>query len=1492
MKRILHYSLFAFFLFQLSEVRGQASVCPTVNAGADQTVCPGQCVNLTAAIQGTLQTNTYTGAVVPYSPYSYTTGTPVLVNIDDVWTPVINLPFCFQFFGNTYNQMVIGSNGLISFNTAYAGGFCQWAFATAIPTNTVPINAIMAPYHDIDPSIGATSDTRFATYGTAPCRQFVISWYNVPMFSFACNSQLASQQIVLHESTNVIDIYIGNKPLCSSWNGGLATEGIQNATGTVAFWYPGRNASQWATTNSGYRFTPAGAPNYTLTWAGPLGPLGSGNPITVCPTTTSTYTATITNTTCAGPIVVTDQVTVFTTGGGITTSGSQTNVTCNGQCTGSATVNITSGSGPFTYAWAPSGGTAATATGLCAGTYTCTVTNTVGCMTTQTFTITQTPAISIVPTQTNVLCNGQCTGVATATASGGTGVYTYSWAPSGGSAATATGLCIGTYTCTVTSGPVGCTATQVFNITQPTAITSTMASTPAMCSVSNGTASISASGGTGVLTYNWTPGNPTGDGTANITGLAAGVWTCTVTDANGCTHTNTVNVASTSGLTATIASTNALCFGSNGSATASPVGGTGPFTYAWTPSGGTGSTASIPVGSYTCTVTDIGTGCTTTVTVSITQPTAVTATINGSPVLCNGGATGTATVTPGGGVGSYTYAWTPSGGTGATATGLTATTYTCTVTDGNGCTAIATFAVTQPTALSASTSFTQSTCGAANGSASVVVSGGTGGYTYSWLPSGGTAATATGLLAATYTCTITDANNCTMTSIIVVTSANSPLVSILSSTNLSCFGGNDGSATATSTGGTTPCTYFWSNADPDSIAGNLIAGQYTVTVTDANGCSSTTTVSITEPPALTSVISGTDILCFAGTTGDAQVTGTGGTGAYTYLWSPLGGTTSNAAGLEAGTYTCIITDANGCTTNSTITLTEPPLLTVASAGFNVSCFGSCDGQLVAIPAGGAPNYTFVWSAGCTTPSCNNICSGQYTVTVTDANSCTTSSTTTVTEPTAITIVTAAVDAHCNLADGSASAAGAGGTGTLLYQWIGGPATANYNSIVSNTYSVIVTDANGCADTATAIVNNLNSVTAALNTSTNLTCFQSADGSIDIDATGGTPNYTYVWSPSGSATDISTGLPAGVYTVVVTDASGCIATVTTTITEPTLLTVQASANPTAVCIGTPVQLTATPAGGTPIYVSTWNPGALVGNIQNIVPAATTTYTVDVVDANGCTASSTILVTVNALPVAIVGSDVTSGCAPLCVNFDDLSTIVAGTITGWSWDFGDQSSSTQQNPSHCYGLPGNYDVTLTVTTSDGCSQTIVMTNYIQVFALPVAAFIAGPQPTTVLNPTITFTDSSTNASSWNWNFGDLVNSSSTDQNPTFTYVDPNCYVVTLEVTSTDGCMDTTDQIICIGPDVIIFVPNTFTPDDNGLNDLFTPVTFGIDPDKYEMWVFDRWGNVIFYTDDLNDGWDGKVLGSDQLCQEDTYVWKILAKDVLDKRHELIGHVNLIR
>ncbi|TND05128.1 MAG: PKD domain-containing protein [Bacteroidetes bacterium] len=610
---------FFVFLLMLSFVSGQvlaqASACPQVNAGPDQTICGG-CTTLNATVQGTVGTTSYTGTAIPYNPYPFTGGNPVLVNIDDIWSGVVNLPFCFEFFGNTYNQYVIGANALITFDLTQANQYCQWPINNAIPSNQNPMNSIMAPFHDIDPSVGtptSATDINWQVYGTAPCREMVINWTDVAMFS--CNQMIANSQLVLHESTNIIDIYIQDKPLCSSWNAGAAIEGIQDASGTVAYFVPGRNyPTQWAATNDGYRFMPSGAPNYTVQWLDPSNNVvGTGTSITVCPTQTTTYTAVLTNPTCSTTVVVSDPVDVNISAGSLNVTPASVNPGC-GVCTGSATATASGGTPPYTYQWQPSGGTGSTESNLCPGTYTCIVTESGGCQSTVTFNLTAPPAFNTAMSSTTASC-GSNNGSATATVAGGTGPFTYSWAPSGGSNATASNLAPGTYTVTIADAG-GCTQTStvtVGNVGMNVASAQTTASCYGVC---DGSATVTPSNGTPPYTYQWQPSGGTG---VTETGLCSGIYTCVVSDGAGCVTTMTFTIMQPQMLTLTMSGDTSVLEGSSTIISATPSGGTPPYTVTWDnglANGQSNSVSPSEVTTYNATVTDAN-GCTATMPVTI-----------------------------------------------------------------------------------------------------------------------------------------------------------------------------------------------------------------------------------------------------------------------------------------------------------------------------------------------------------------------------------------------------------------------------------------------------------------------------------------------------------------------------------------------------------------------------------------------------------------------------------------------------------------------------------------------------------------------------------------------------------------------------------------------------------------------------------------------------------------------------------------------------------
>lgn len=248
----------------------QAPGCPSLEAGpaptfstGDTTICSPTNLTLTANVFHVGYTNTYTVSSIPYAPpYAFTAGTAIPINQDDYFGPVVTLPFEFCFFGQSYSQLVVGANGIISFDLTEANQYCAWSFSNTLPSATLFTNAIFGAYHDIDPSVCGIF--RYGVVGAYPCRSFIMNFDHICHFS--CNSLQSTLQVVLYEGTNVIEVHILNKPTCSSWNSGNCVIGIQNAAGTAAFVPPGRNTGPWTAANEAWRFTPNGTPSYTISW--------------------------------------------------------------------------------------------------------------------------------------------------------------------------------------------------------------------------------------------------------------------------------------------------------------------------------------------------------------------------------------------------------------------------------------------------------------------------------------------------------------------------------------------------------------------------------------------------------------------------------------------------------------------------------------------------------------------------------------------------------------------------------------------------------------------------------------------------------------------------------------------------------------------------------------------------------------------------------------------------------------------------------------------------------------------------------------------------------------------------------------------------------------------------------------------------------------------------------------------------------------------------
>jgi gliding motility-associated-like protein len=586
--------------------------CLSADAGYGDTLCQGQCANLLSTVDATRHTTSYNVTTISYAPFSFTGGTPVLVNLDDVWSTAITIPFCFEFYGTVYNQVIIGTNGVVSFDVSQASGNCPWTINTPAPNPNLPLNCIMAPFHDIDPSAvspNGNTSINWAVYGAPPCRKFVINWNDVVMYGNGCDSLTSTSQVVLHETSYLVDIFIQDKLVCNSWNNGAAIEGLHDATGSQATIAAGRNYPVlWSAQNDGQRFIPTGAPAFTLQWLDPLGnSVGTSMIQAVCPTQTTTYTLQVSNTACSGPpIVLTDTVTIVVVQSNLTVTDSIVNPECYGTCDGMVFAFATNGIQPYTYSWSPNTSiTGTVAANLCTGIYMCTVTDASGCSVSISANLTSPTPLTVNVSSTPTICSG-ATGTASANIIGGNGPFTYQW-NTGDTTQTITGLPAGSYMVIVFDS-AGCADTLAANVWMNGLLLSAT-QTGLLCNGDcNATATVTPASGIGPYFFTW---SPYGGYDSTATGLCAGVFNCLVTDSIGCQSTYMVSIASPPPIVLVPSSNITVCQGQSTYITAGATGGTAPYSYSWShglPNSATNLISPSTTTVYTVVVTDAN-GC-------------------------------------------------------------------------------------------------------------------------------------------------------------------------------------------------------------------------------------------------------------------------------------------------------------------------------------------------------------------------------------------------------------------------------------------------------------------------------------------------------------------------------------------------------------------------------------------------------------------------------------------------------------------------------------------------------------------------------------------------------------------------------------------------------------------------------------------------------------------------------------------------------------------
>ena len=893
------------------------------------------------------------------------------------------------------------------------------------------------------------------------------------------------------------------------------------------------------------------------------------------------------------------------------------NPTCFGQNNGSIDIDVTGGSGDYSYSWAQDlscpffGATSQDISNLAECVYTVTVTdNVTGC--TGQFTTEliapQVMELVVVTSQFdggyNISCNGENDGAISVFVTGGTPdcnlfaphCYNYDWITdcsevdpelfgNDPNAPNATNLPGGAYGINVTDSN-GCLATTCLDLSEPDTISSPAIIDNIDCNNITGCITPALTGGSNFyITYEWT-----GDIGANspsastLCGLEAGTYTLTVTDSNGCQDTFEYEIETTPILEATLESaTGASCFGlCDGTATIIFTGGEPPLTGTLnSPDFETSVDVSSSIGEGSVILND----------------------------LCGG-------------------------------------LYSIDLEDANGCTAEVSFNISEPDSISIDLTsiiqedgqiFDLQCVGDDNGAVDASVNGGVGGYSFEWFDEGnnviGTDEDITGLTAGIYCLTVIDENLCESTQCIELFEPDSLLeasgvVSIYNEVyNISCYNETDGSIDITVAGGVAPYTFSWQGEgtiEEQEDQTGLGAGTYDVLIVDANFCQLTLSFTLVEPTPIQVESDVSNVSCFDVCDGEIEITVSGGAGPYEYAWAgpdAFNSTDEDLSDLCAGEYFLTVSDSIGCSETFVITVTEPALLEV-SIDPQVNC-ATGEVTLCAIGTGGTPQYSYEWSTGEST-SCIEIGEdGEYCVTITDVNGCSATVCADANASSPIDVAGTITQASCGQCDGAIDITIAGGQTPYDIAWSNSAGTEDLNNLCAGAYTITVTDANDCSVTETFTINESTAVDINLST-VNVSCFGDATGSASVTATGGSGNYTYSWI-NENEDEIGTGtsvgqLTAGSYSVTVTDGE-CSATETFSIGQSSGLELdyvlsqygEYNVSGSGASDGS---IFVVVSGGTPDYVYNWSPISVADTTTNPQNLAAGDYTLSVVDANGC------------------------------------------------------------------------------------------------------------------------------------------------------------------------------------------------------------------------------------------------------------------------------------
>ncbi len=1358
--------------------------------------------------------------------------------VDDIYSDIIDITFPFSFYGNTYDKMLISSNGYVTFDTTYgSGNYSPWAINAAIPNPGVePENAIMCPWHDTDPNIGGA--IYFGVFGTAPNRVYVVTWCALPMFSSLCNSMIATSQLRMHEGSNKIEMYIQDKPLCLVWNLGQAVQGLVDATSAnsdiVQDPISGldRNfPNTWTATNEAWEFLSNGATSYTInqipylpvaagltTWYDANGNfLAFGSDLVVTPTQTTTYYA-VMQSACSGSLQ--DSVTI-TVSGGITSLLSSIDATCLGNdATLTVTPDTNTTSPPWNMQLMDANG-------------------------------------NIILFQNNV------------------------W-----SSHTFTNLFPGTYSVNLVEPITGCSGVNSIVVKQVHIdLSLSVFSANVSCFDGNdGYISVYADSGyppyqffiDGVFNTNPPPFDTI------FNNLTEGTYILSVIDTVNCMIRDTVTITQPTYPLQARASSKALtCYGEDeGIVVVKGAGGTPPYTYNWY------NTAQISfslndtvtglfAGTYFAEVTDDN-GCDTFAIINVIQPqTPLSASIQIMDVACKGDSTGYIVATAGGSYAPYTYVWLSGPDTLRVASPLPVSitrdslntlptgSYELHIYDAWGCFESYSNVVSEPTNPLTSTliKIQDVDChGDSTGSVQLIVSGGIQNYTYLW-DNNETTTVATNLTAGLHTVWITDDWGCVIEDTISINENALIEDSIIIIQNVSCYGGNDGAVSITSAGGILFHSYDWSTGDTGTIVTGLLFGSYYVIIEDAIGCRVIDSIFISEPDVLeTEATKVAHVTCYSFANGIATAIGIGGTIPYTFSWDSINGQTGDTAfNLTPGVHTVYITDAKGCMNSDTVVITQPFELIVNimdSLTIHPYCTGVSSASLTAIASGGTLNYSYVWSDDPTipqtTPTATLLAAGIYSITVTDSRGCIAIDTTD------ISAYTNAMDAKIDTQlyngnvevscfganDGMAIVSTWGAHAPYTYQWFGPNNYTATNDSIDNlfagAYSVTIEDTNGCLINRYINLTEPDLLQYTSYLSSNESCLGACNGTVTLDILGGTFPYFGIATNNSTTNVIISqilsdtitfpGICSGIYTISLTDDNGCQSTLiqggnsqqTIGTTIATYATIDPATVQHLICYGVPTGSVAVQGPmAAPNYTYSWED--LVGNsfgtdtIADNLSAGTYVLFAHYSDSfgsyPGCTTTDTITIT---QPTEIMTNSTVNDALCNGQSSGSITTAASGGTPNFTyfWYPNSSSSSFINNLS-----AGTYSVD--ITDNNNCYKTDTF-----IVAEPTSLVVSIAQNGNQLVSTVS---GGTPNYSYQWSSGQTGHNIIANQSGAYT----------LTITDANGCVQTSNNIIITAIVTIETKESTLYPNPFKQETL---LEFGQIKDMVSIKIFDVCGNVL--------------------------------------------------